>query len=107
MQNIQITNDTHQGFFINYRDLVLEFDIRFLATISKWIMTVLQDGVTVVSGISLQPGGRLLSQQNYNYDFFVDDTTERGVAPMLLNDFSSGRVNLIMLEDTDLETIRA
>ena len=59
-----------------------------------------------VYGLKLSVGVLHMVSQNKPFDFIVTDTSGNGIDPFQINDFSSGRCKLYMLNEQEMITIR-
>lgn len=100
-----ITDEPHQRHTIVFEESEITVVLRFHPTVEMW---------TIDTGFkNKQSFGHKLSNnvlhmrsRNFPYDFVVTDNSGTGLDPIRIDDFSTGRCNLYMLEADDMETIR-
>jgi len=105
LQIENITNDSYQRHSILFEDYEIVLTLRYLHRCSAWFMD-LEYISWSVSGIKLSTGVKHIAGQNKPFDFFVSDETNNGIDPYKLDDFSSERNILYLLEREDVEKIR-
>lgn len=100
-----ITNDPIQTHIIEFNDSQLTFTLRFLPTVSMWFFDFGYQGEQY-SGFKLSLGVRHLVAYNFPFDFVIRDTSLSGIDPFKADDFSSGRIQIFLLEPEDLAELR-
>jgi hypothetical protein len=100
-----ITDEPHQRHVILIDDAEVTVVLRFYPTVQIWCVDVDAAGRTA-SGFKLSLGVLHMVSQNFPFDFVVQDTSGTGLDPFKLDDFSTGRCALYMLDAADMEAVR-
>lgn len=79
--------------------------VRFLSTIQVWILNVTYNDRTI-NGVKLSCGVLHMRSRNFPFDFIVEDTSSTGLDPFQVEDFSSGRTILYLVEADEMAEIR-
>ena len=79
--------------------------IRFLSVVQIWIMSVTYNDRTI-NGVKLSCGVLHMRARNFPFDFIVEDTSSSGLDPFQVDDFSSGRTILYLVEEDEMEELR-
>ena len=103
LQNI--TAEPHQRHVVLIDDAEVTVVLRFYPTVQIWCVDV-ESGGRTASGFKLSLGVLHMVSQNFPFDFVVEDTSGTGLDPFKLDDFSTGRCSLYMLDAADMEAIR-
>ncbi|MDR0453479.1 MAG: hypothetical protein LBH05_01555 [Deferribacteraceae bacterium] len=96
-----ITNYPMQRHIIPFEKGRVILRLRFYGHHEFWTMGVEYGGKNVY-GIKLSLGVLHLKNNNYPFDFMIEDTSNTGIDPFMAEDFMIGRINLYMLEAEDL-----
>lgn len=100
-----ITDDPYQIHTVIAGDIEARVELRFFGQLGQWFITVEQGGRRVPN-MRLVLGVPVLESCNLPIAFAVRDITDLGLDPARIDDFATGRCELIMLEPDDLEEIR-
>lgn len=106
MKEITLSNDPYQSHIVSYEDKNIEIIVRYLVTVSMWYMDVLVDDTAIAKGLAMGCGTVILNQNNTPFGFYLIDNSTLGVDPFRLEDFSEGRITLLLLERGDMATYR-
>tara|TARA_R100000655_G_scaffold15789_3_gene34817 strand:+ start:17780 stop:18115 length:336 start_codon:yes stop_codon:yes gene_type:complete len=79
--------------------------IRFLSLVQIWTMDVTYNE-RAIYGVKLSCGVIHMRSKNFPFDFIVEDTSSSGLDPFQIEDFSSGRTILYLVEAEEMEEIR-
>jgi hypothetical protein len=101
MLQLQVTNDPSQEFLIEIEDFTLKFELKFLSMIESWQMTLYRDEVKIISNRKMSLGNFNLFTDNQPYNIAITDNLNTGIDPFKLDDFSSGRVSLFLVERSE------
>lgn len=106
MKIIDLSNEPYQSQTVVLDNLDIKITVRFLPTVSMWLMKVDIDGENIIDGVALSCGSVIMQQFNKPFGFIVDDKSTIGIDPFRLEDFSDGRCVLYMLEREEMITLR-
>lgn len=106
LQIQNITDEAFQRHSILFEDYEIVLSLRYLHRCSVWVMNLEYKGWKI-NGVKLSTGVLHISGQNKPFDFFVSDESNNGIDPYKLDDFSSERNILYLLERGDVEEIRS
>lgn len=99
-----ITDAPIQKYTIPFKETSAVFTLRFYKTM--WCFDVEYKN-KVVRGVKLSLGIKEhIPSANLPFDFMIKDTSNMGVDPFKVDDFSSGRIVLYMWEPEELKAIR-
>ena len=84
-------------------DLVMT--IRYMSVVQIWTMDVTYNGRTL-NGVKLSVGVLHMRSKNYPFDFICEDTSGAGLDPFQVEDFSTGRTILYLVEADEMDEIR-
>lgn len=96
-----ITDDPYQSHIIKLEDSEIELKLRFMPKVASWFADF-----DSIKGVRLSVGVRFLKAHSKDYDFICRDMSDNGIDPFRVDDFSSGRCELYLLEPDDVETLR-
>jgi len=99
---IDISNEPYQSQTVVLDNLDIKITVRFLGTVSMWVLKVDIDGENVIDGIALSCRSVIMEQFNKPFGFIVEDKSTLGIDPFRLEDFSDGRCVLYMLERNEM-----
>lgn len=94
-----ISNEPHQRHVLLLDDEQINLEIRYLAAVQIWIMSVEYQGRETKT-LSLVAGAPILLGQLFPFEFLV--TASEGVDPFSLDCFSSGRCKLWFVPQEEL-----
>lgn len=100
-----ITDEAHQRHTIIFEESEISLSLRFLSIVSIWAISV-EYKTKTVSNFKLSTGVLHFKSENLPFDFAVVDTSGNGLDPFRLDDFSTGRSELYMLEADDMTVVR-
>jgi hypothetical protein len=100
-----ITDEPHQRHTIVFEESEIALELRFLPVVEMWFVNVEYKGV-VASGYKLSADVLHMRSRNFPFDFTVLDLSNSGIDPFRIDDFSSGRCGLYLVESADMEAIR-
>jgi len=100
-----ITDDANQRHVILFEESEIVLVLRFHPTVQMWTFDVSFNGTTAV-GYKLSIGVLHMRSRNLPFDFVVRDQSGTNLDPFRLDDFSTGRCYLYMLDADDMEAIR-
>lgn len=101
-----ITSDPHQEHIIQLdEDIEITINLRFLLNMQIWLLDV-EYKEQVKSGFKLSLGVQHINNINWPFDFAILDTDNSGIDPFKVNDFSSGRIELYLIEPNELADLR-
>ena len=100
MLELDVNSDPFQDFFVDIEDFTLRFDLEYRPMIKSWQMAIFRDGIKVVSFRKLSLGN-LTFTINQPYNILLRDNLNTGSDPFKLDDFSSGRVSLFLVERSE------
>lgn len=106
MTIIELSSDPYQSHLLDIEGVNVELIFRFLPLVSLWKTTILIDDVILIDGISLSLGSVMLEQNNKPFGFMVGDSSNLGIDPFMLDDFTSGRITLYLLDRIDMAEVR-
>jgi len=100
-----IGSEAHQRHTVLIDGQEAVLTLRFLPFVQEWFFDVeLAD--KKVTGISLSLNTLHIQSANFPFDFIVVDTSTTGLDPYKVDDFSSGRCELYMLDRSDMIEFR-
>lgn len=102
---INLTKDADQEHIIQFEESEITLRLYFNNVAQFWAFDVTFKGKSRI-GVKLVTGVRHLKSAHYPFDFAVKDTTALDVDPFLINDFSTERVKLFLLEREDVKSLR-
>lgn len=79
--------------------------IRYLSSVQIWTMDVSYNDETI-NGVKLSCNVLHMRSKNFPFDFIVEDTSSAGLDPFQVEDFSSERTILYLVEADEMEEIR-
>ena len=100
-----ITADAHQRHTILFEESEIVLVLRFHPTVSMWTFDAVYKD-TQVLGRKLSVGVLHMVSRNVPFDFIVSANAGTDLDPFRLDDFSTGRCSLHMLEADDMEVVR-
>ena len=100
-----ISGETHQRHTVLFEESEIILTLRFHPTVEMWTFDTEYKGI-VASGYKLSIGVLHMQSRNLPFDFVVVDQGSTGLDPIRLDDFSTDRCALYMLEAFDMEAIR-
>jgi hypothetical protein len=100
-----ITDEPMQMHTIPLEDDSISLHLRFYGLPAFWCFDVKYKSKEV-KGVKLSLGTLHLESNNLPFDFALEDTSKTGIDPFRMDDFSSGRINIYMLEPAELREIR-
>lgn len=100
-----ITDDPFQRHIIIVDEAPVELTLRFYPRAQFWTLSTKYDGLHS-KGLKMTLGTLHMRSRNRPFDFVIVGTAETGIDPFKIDDFSSGRCRLLMLEREDMESIR-
>ena len=100
-----ITNDPIQKYSFSVGDNEVSIRLRFLSVVESWVMDVEYNGKRI-NGVLMSLGVLHLKSYNFPFDFILNDTQGLGLDAFRIDDFSSERVELYILESEELVEIR-
>ena len=100
-----ITDEAHQQHILLFEESEIVLTLRYHPTIETWTFDIEYKGI-VASGYKLSVGVAHMQSRNLPFDFIVRDQAGLGLDPIYLNDFSTDRCALYMLEAADMEELR-
>lgn len=104
----EITDDPKQKFTVQREDNeTFTLELEFLEQQERWIYNIsnLVNSDIVINGSSIVSNPNLLRQFKRTLDFGISCTSEDGVDPSFIDDFSSGRVELGILTEAEVQEI--
>ena len=101
-----ITDEPHQTHTILFDESEIALTLRFYPTVQMWCFDATYKD-SIVSGMKLSVGVLHMRSRNLPFDFAVIDTLGAILDPFRLDDFSTGRCELYMLDADDMALIRA
>jgi hypothetical protein len=102
---LDINDDAYQKHTLLFGDSEIALELRFLPPVEQWMMNIDYKGKRAL-GLKLAVGVLHMASRNFPFDFAVRDTSRAGLDPYRLEDFSSGRCELYLLDDTDMQSLR-
>ena len=103
LQNI--TDEPIQKHTILFERSEVILTLRFYPKVEAWCFDAEYNDKTVY-GLKLSAGVLHMLSQNQPFDFIIADNAGIGIDPFKLDDFSSERCSLFMLEARDMIDIR-
>lgn len=100
-----ITDEPHQRHVILFEESEIELTLRFLPVVQIWVFSVGYKGAQA-SGYKLSNDVLHMRSRNFPFDFTVRDLSGAGLDPFRIDDFSTNRCALYMLDADDMETVR-
>lgn len=101
-----ITDETIQRHIIVFEESEIILTLRYYPKTQHWTFDAEFAG-RAVYGVKLSVGVLHMTSQNQPFDFFVTDRSGNGIDPFQINDFTSGRCRLYMLETEEMVAVRA
>lgn len=106
MRRIQnISDDPIQRHTIVFAESEIILTLRYYPTVRIWCFDAEYLDFEV-HGLKLSAGVLHMRSRNQPFDFICRDLSGNGIDPFQLNDFTSGRCELYLLEPADMEQIR-
>lgn len=106
MNRIQnITAEAHQRHILLFEESEIALTLRFYPTVEMWAFDIEYKG-RVASGYKLAVGVLHMESRNFPFDFAVRDLVDVGLDPFRLDDFSTDRCALYLLNAADMELLR-
>ncbi len=103
MKKINITNDPIQDFSIDFENAAIVVQVRFFTVIGFWTIAVRYKG-KVVKFKKLSLGIPHMLSSNLPFDFVV--VASDGLDPYHIDDFTTQRCELRLLERDEIENFR-
>ncbi len=100
-----ITAEPHQRHVLLFEESEIVLVLRYYPTIETWAYDVEYKG-QVASGYKLSVGVLHMESRNFPFDFIVADVAAAGLDPFRIDDFSTDRCALYLLDAADMEVIR-
>lgn len=88
---------------IDIDEVILQ--IRYYHTIQSWFINVNYKNFSI-NGLRLVLGTLFFRSSNQPFDFFLTENSKTQIDPFKIDDFSSGRCSLFLLEREDMKIIR-
>ena len=79
--------------------------IRYYSLVQLWTISVTYND-KAINGVKLSCGVLHMRSRNFPFDFIVEDTSSDDLDPFQVDDFSSGRTILYLVEANEMEEIR-
>lgn len=105
LQIQNITDEAHQRHVIVFDESEIELTLRFHPTVEMWTFDTVYKTLNA-DGYKLSVGVLHMRSRNFPFDFVVRDQTDAGLDPFRLDDFSTGRCALYLLDAADMEIVR-
>jgi len=102
---MNITADPYQRHVITTDTAPITLLLRYYPRAQFWTLSVEYRGVEC-NGLKLSNGVLHMRSRNLPFDFIVVDTGGNGIDPFSVDDFSTGRCRMLMLERADMESVR-
>lgn len=102
---LDITSDAHQAHTLLFIEDEIALELRFLPVVERWFMSVTYKTKSAL-GVAMACSTLHMRSRNFPFDFAVRDTTRTGLDPFRLEDFSSGRCELYLMDEIDMAAIR-
>ncbi len=100
-----LTDEPHQRHVLLFEESEIVLTLRFYPTVELWAIDVGYKDRTV-SGYKLSVGVLHMESQNFPFDFIVADVEDAGLDPFKIDDFSTDRCALFLLNAADMEVVR-
>lgn len=100
-----ISNESLQRHTILFEKSEIILTLKYAPSVERWFFDVEYKDFRRLN-VALSVGTLHIESENQPFDFAVQLTDDSGLDPFLLNDFSDGRCQLILLEAEDMEQIR-
>ena len=100
-----ISDEAHQRHVLVFEVSELVLELRYHPTVEMWTFDTEYKGVRV-KGAKLSVGVLHMRSRNMPFDFAVLDLADTGLDPFRLDDFSTGRCGLYLLDASDMEGVR-
>jgi hypothetical protein len=106
MRRIQnITDESIQRHTVLFEESEITLTLRFYPKTEHWTFDAEYNGKAVY-GLKLSLGVVHMVSQNQPFDFAVVDRSGQGVDPFRIDDFSSDRCRLYLLDANDMIRVR-
>lgn len=106
MKKFTLTDEPKQEVKILFEDTVITIEFRFNPTIKIWTMNITYKDEDLINGKSITLGVFILRELNMPFDLILIDNQKLDIDPFKLNDFSSGRLDLFLIERDELKNYR-
>ena len=100
-----ITTENFQRHTILFQDREIVLHLKFFTMLQQWFFDVEYKDFSLF-GKHIAVNTYHLITSNQPFDIIALDNSQVGLDPFRFNDFSSGRVSLLLLEPDDLTKIR-
>jgi hypothetical protein len=100
-----IGDEAIQRHTIIFQEFEITLTLRFYPKVQMWCFDC-EFLDWEVHGLRLAVGVLHMVSENQPFDFYVIDESGNGLDPFQINDFSTGRCSLYMLEEADMVEIR-
>lgn len=100
-----IGDEAFQRHTIIFQEFEISLSLRFYPKVEIWCFDC-EFLDWAVYGIKLSLGVLHMVSQNKPFDFIVTDESGNGLDPFQINDFSSGRCKLYMLNEAEMVQVR-
>jgi hypothetical protein len=100
-----ITKEPHQIHRIAFGDSTITLELRYLPIVESWHCNVSYKGAKR-NGVRLVLSDRIVDGWLKPFDIKVTDTSGTGVDPVLVDDFSSNRCKLYLLDAAEVAARR-
>ncbi len=100
-----ITDAPHQRHTVLFEESEIVVTLRFHPTVEMWVLDAVYNGSQAL-GYKLSVGVLHMQSRNLPFDFVVRDAQQAGLDPYLIDDFSTGRCELYLLNAEDMEVVR-
>lgn len=100
-----ITDEAHQRHTIIFEESEVVISLRFHPTVGMWTIDI-EYKESMLFGYKLSVDVLHIRSRNMPFDFTVVDDSGAGLDPFKIDDFSTDRCSLYMLQSDDMELIR-
>jgi len=100
-----VTGEAYQIHTIPLGNYDATLKLSFFGTVELWSADIEYHNKTI-KGVKLSLGTLHLRSNNLPFDFVIIDNQLTGLDPYALDDFSSGRYSLVVLDSDNLEARR-
>ena len=100
-----ITDEPHQRHTITFEESEVNITLRYYPIVEMWTIDAEYKNINA-RGYKLSAEVLHMRSRNFPFDFIVLDNSGVGLDPIRLDDFSTGRCELYMLDAIDMEVIR-
>lgn len=100
-----IGNEGRQIHSVIFEESQIIIELYFASIVERWFFDVSYNGFSA-KGMAVSLGTNHIRELNQPFDIVCEDNSELGIDPFQLDDFASGRCELLILERDEMFQLR-